>query len=214
MLIVTQSMKIIKYIKKHYPDLFNYIPSEHAHPHDHLMSLSFLRLVPSFVTPNKITAVRIILTPVVVLITINGYYQTGVILFLLLAFTDVLDGSLARTRNQITQFGILFDPLADKLLIGSMVLVLVFSHFNFWLGFSILGLEIIFIASALVRKFKFKTVRMANLWGKIKMVLQVIAVFITLLALLLDFPYLFIVAAWIFGLAIGFAILSLFTYGI
>jgi hypothetical protein len=46
------------------------------------------------------------------------------------------------------------------------------------------------------------------------MVLQVLAVFITLLALLLDFPALFGIASWIFGLAIGFAILSLFTYGI
>lgn len=157
---------------------------------------------------------RILLTPAVFFLILYVQYEVGVALFLLTAFTDAIDGSMARTRNQITRFGILFDPLADKLLIGSMVLLLVFRYFNFWLGFTILGIEIIFIVGAAISKIKFKNTRMANLWGKIKMLLQVLAVFVTLLALLLDFPILLTVAAWMFGLAIGFAILSLFTHGI
>jgi len=135
-------------------------------------------------------------------------------MFVLTAATDAIDGSLARTRNKITEFGKLFDPLADKLLIGSMVLVLVFQHFDPLLGIAILGIEIAFILLALLAKYRFKTVRGANRWGKIKMILQVLAVFLTLLALLLEFPLLLTIAAWVFGIAIGFAVLSLFAHGV
>jgi phosphatidylglycerophosphate synthase len=121
---------------------------------------------------------------------------------------------LARTRGKITNFGILFDPLADKLLIGSMVLLVVFQNFSFYLGITVLALEIIFILSAFVAKYKFKTVKAANVWGKIKMILQVFAVFLTLAGLLLHFQYFFTLAAWLFGLAIGFAIVSLFAHGV
>ena len=77
-----------------------------------------------------------------------------------------------------------------------------------------LGLEIVFISAAFVARYKFKTIRMANLWAKLKMILQVLAVFATLLALLLDFPIFLTIAAWLFGLAIGFAVISLFAHGI
>ena len=201
-------------IKEKYPDLFEYLPAKEVFPHDHFMDRFVLRFLPSYSTPNGITILRIALTPLVFLITLYGHYRFGVILFLLTAFTDAIDGSLARTRNKITRFGMLFDPLADKLLIGSMVLLLVFRYLNMYLGLVILGIEILFIVSALVAKIKFKRVHTADRWGKFKMILQVIAMSLVMIALLIDFPYLLTVAAWIFGLAIGFAILSLFRHGI
>lgn len=208
-------MSRIKYFIKKHPELFEYLPSENIHSHDHLINRCFLKFFPTkYFTPNRITLFRVLMTPVVFFLILHAQYKVGAVFFLLVAFTDVIDGSMARTRNQITRFGMLFDPLADKLLIGSMVLLLVFRYFDFWLGIVILGIEIVFIAAAGVAKVKFKTIKMANLWGKIKMILQVLAVFVTLLALLLDFPVLLSIAAWIFGLAIGFAILSLFTHGI
>lgn len=206
-------MKRIKFFIDKYPDLFTYLPAVATHPHDQLVAKIFLQRLPNWITPNRITGLRVALTPAVVLIILFGHYITGVVLFLLVAFTDVLDGSLARTRDKITKFGILFDPLADKLLVGSMVLILVFRSFNFWLGFAILGIEAAFIASALY-SYKLKNVRMANLWGKIKMLLQVTAVCLILLALVFNISYLFTAAAWIFGLAIGFAVVSLFAHGI
>jgi CDP-diacylglycerol--glycerol-3-phosphate 3-phosphatidyltransferase len=195
-------------------DLFEFLPSEQVHLHDKFLEKTILRIIPTCITPNQITAFRVFLTPWVLFFISNGNYYIGVVLFLFAAFTDAIDGTMARTRNQITRFGMLFDPLADKLLIGTAVIILVFKYFNHWLGIIILGIEIAFIISAFVIKIKFKTVRMANLWGKIKMFLQVFAVFITLMALLLEDPALFTVAAWFFGFAIGFAILSLFTHGI
>ncbi|HYE59695.1 MAG TPA: CDP-alcohol phosphatidyltransferase family protein [Candidatus Kapabacteria bacterium] len=207
-------MRRINYFVQNHPDLFTYLPADHVHPHDHFIARTFLRFLPDSVTPNRITMFRILMTPFVFALIMTGHYKIGMVAFLLVAFTDALDGSLARTKNMITRFGILFDPLADKFLIGSMVLLLVFQYFPVWLGFTILGLEIIFILSAYISNVRFKTVRMANVWGKIKMVLQVLAVFSTLGALVFNFPLLLTVATGLFGLAIGFAIVSLFAHGI
>ena len=201
-------------LKEKYKDLFVFLQAKEVHPHDQLMAKTVLKLVPNFVTPNQITAMRVLSTPLVFFLVLSGEYIVGGFAFLAVAFSDAIDGSLARTRNQITKFGMMFDPLADKLLIGSMVLLLVFQNFNPLLGIVILIFEIIFIVGAYISAVHFREVKMANNWGKIKMFCQVLAVFITLLALFLNFPSLFGIAAWLFGLAIGFAILSLFTHGI
>ena len=195
-------------------DLFVFLQAKEVHPHDQLMANTILKLVPYFVTPNQITAMRVLATPLVFFLILSGEYSIGAFTFLIVAFTDAMDGSLARTKNQVTKFGMMFDPLADKLLIGSMVLLIVFQNFNVWLGITILFLEILFIVGAFISAVHFREVQQANGWGKIKMFLQVLAVFITLLALLLGEPSLFGIASWLFGLAIGFAVLSLFTHGV
>lgn len=202
-----------KFVHKH-PDLFRYQKADHVFPHDRFLAWSVLRFLPKRITPNQITILRFLLTPIVITLISYGYYTTGIFMFLLTAFTDALDGSLARTQNKITDFGKLIDPLADKVLIGLLVLLLVFQYFSFWLGIAVLGIEIVFILTAIIAQVKFHTVHAANRWGKIKMLLQVLAVFLTLMALVLNTPYLLTYAAWAFGLAIGFAVVSLFTHGI
>lgn len=205
---------IISWLKSQEPDLFNYISAEKVHLHDEWLYRYFLRFLPESVTPNKITLLRVALTPFVLFVIVSGHFVMGSLFFLLVASTDALDGSLARKTGRITQMGMLFDPLADKLLIGSMVLLLVFHHFPDWIGWTILFLEILFIIVAFVARVQFKTVRMANLWGKLKMITQVAAIFLTLLALLLELPALLTLATWFFGLAIGLAIVSLFSHGV
>ena len=88
--------------KKNHPDLFTYQPAAVVHPHDNFIDRFFLRFLSERVTPNKITAWRVILTPVVFGLILREQYLVGTIVFLGVAFTDALDGSLARTRNQIT----------------------------------------------------------------------------------------------------------------
>ncbi|MFA7244968.1 MAG: CDP-alcohol phosphatidyltransferase family protein [Candidatus Magasanikbacteria bacterium] len=208
-------MSFIKDFKERNVDLFDYLPAEEIHPHDHFLENYILRFLPKSVTPNRISIFRILATPFVFLLILFGFYNIGVVAFVLVAFTDALDGSLARTQNKITKFGILIDPLADKLLIGSMVLLLVFKYLNnFWLGIAVLGIEIIFISMAYLYRVKFKTVRMANLWGKIKMFLQVLSICLILIALVFENPYLFNLANMILGLSVGFALVSLFRHGI
>lgn len=207
-------MKLDLSFVRNHPDLFKFQKADVVFPHDSFMQRTILRIFPHWITPNQVTTVRVIGTPFVMSLILMQAYESGIVLFLLLAFTDAIDGSLARTRNQITNFGKLFDPLADKLLIGTMVLILVFQHFHYLLGFAVLGIEILFILVAFIAKIKFNTVRAANVWGKIKMVSQVLAVFLTLAALMLNAPQLLTIASIVFGIAIGFAFLSLFAHGI
>lgn len=160
-----------------------------------------------------VTWLRVFMTPFVVYVNYIEWYSLGIPLFLFAAFTDAVDGSLARTRNQITNFGKIFDPLADKLLVGTMVVLLVFRYLDPYLGYVIIGTEILFILLALVLHLRGK-VTQANIWGKIKMALQVVAVSLILLGLVLGSPLLFTAAAWVFGAAIVFSCVSLFFYGI
>ncbi len=78
--------------------------------------------------PNRITLVRIFLVPIllVFLISPQGWYPLlAAAIFLLAAFTDWLDGHLARSLNQITRLGQLLDPVADKLLVTAALISLV-----------------------------------------------------------------------------------------
>ncbi|MBQ1271773.1 MAG: CDP-diacylglycerol--glycerol-3-phosphate 3-phosphatidyltransferase, partial [Clostridia bacterium] len=78
-------------------------------------------------TANKITLFRIILIPVFMYIAISQGAQGNLIalaVFALASVTDFIDGYIARKYNQITDFGKLVDPLADKLLVMSALLIL------------------------------------------------------------------------------------------
>jgi CDP-diacylglycerol--glycerol-3-phosphate 3-phosphatidyltransferase len=181
--------------------------------YDRLMAFTFLKLFPGCVIPNHITAFRFAATPVVAILMWYEYYYVGLIAFLLVAFTDVLDGSMARTRNQITDWGKVYDPLADKVLIASMVFIIVLRYVDFWTAIIIVALEIIIIAAAWVRKREGRVVQ-ANRWGKIKMFLQVAGVTILLLSVIFNWAALLPFASGTLYLAIAFAIVSLLTYGI
>ena len=67
--------------------------------------------------PNVLTILRIILIPVFVILFFNDQKKAALAVFIAASLTDMLDGYLARKLNQITDFGKLFDPLADKLMV-------------------------------------------------------------------------------------------------
>ena len=69
--------------------------------------------------PNVLTMLRLILVPVFVVLFFKGYRMASLAVFCAASLTDMLDGYLARKLNQITDFGKLFDPLADKLMVLS-----------------------------------------------------------------------------------------------
>lgn len=180
---------------------------------DKVLAKIFFPLIPFAVKPNHLSVFRLFLTPFVAALIWHGYYKTGTILFLLTAFTDALDGALARQRNQITDLGKLLDPLADKFLIGSTVFVLVFRHVGAGAGWIILILEALIILSALIKKLRGSIVE-SNVWGKIKMNLQVLGILILLVSTILDVEKLAAVSDGIFYLAIAFGVMSLFTLGL
>ncbi len=67
--------------------------------------------------PNVLTIIRMILIPVFVVLFFKGHKMAALAVFCAASLTDMLDGYLARKLNQITDFGKLFDPLADKLMV-------------------------------------------------------------------------------------------------
>ncbi len=84
--------------------------------------------------PNFLTLVRIFLVPVLVVVLLTPYvdeilgieaYGLAILIFLIATLTDVLDGHIARRRKQVSSFGALMDPIADKLLVSSMLIILV-----------------------------------------------------------------------------------------
>ncbi len=171
------------------------------------------RLLPQWVTPNQITWLRLLGIPFMASLFMLGWYATGLGVFLVLAFSDALDGAVARTRKQITPWGIVYDPVADKLLIGTAVAILAVHRLGLSLALTVIGLEVLTILGGVYFKFFKKILMPANLWGKAKMCLQVLA--ITLL--LLDALYLgvgfAVVAFWVFMVAAGCAFVSLLYHG-
>jgi len=182
-------------------------------PHDHIMRYTFVPLVPPFVTPNMITMFRIVMTPVVLWLLYVQQFSVGIPLFLFVAFTDALDGSTARIRKQITEWGTFYDPLADKILIGSVVLLVVVQHVNLFFGLLIVLVEALLIAGGVIRKHNGKVVS-ANVFGKTKMFLQVTGVLLLLIALWAGFDLFIPISVGTLSLAVVFAIISLFTYGL
>ncbi len=180
--------------------------------HDRLLEATVIRLIPPQVHPNHVTVLRLFLIPFVLLFLAAGDYRIGVPLFLFAALTDALDGSLARTRRQITEWGTFYDPVADKLLIGSVVLLIVVRYINVWFGILIVFIEMLIVAGGLHRKRE-GHVTSANVFGKTKMVLQVTGVMCILVAVWLGADLFVNLSIGTLTLATVFAILSLLTYG-
>lgn len=181
--------------------------------HDHVLRWTIIPLIPSFITPNMVTMFRIVMTPVVLWLLYTNQFQVGVPLFLFVAFTDAIDGTLARLRNQVTDWGTFYDPLADKVLIGSVVLLVVIQHVNVLFGLLIVSVEAILLVGGYIRKREGKLIG-SNLFGKTKMFLQVTGVFMLLIALWAGFDLFIPISVGTLSLAIVFAVISLFTYGL
>jgi CDP-diacylglycerol--glycerol-3-phosphate 3-phosphatidyltransferase len=142
-----------------------------------------------------------------------GQYGLGVPLFVVAAATDAIDGSLARIRKRITPWGIFFDPIADKLLVGSVALLIGLQHFHPLTVFAALALDILpslrWASSRYVG-----TVMAANIWGKTKMFLQFCSITLLLLGILFHAPILIILGESLLLLSLVFAGIAVFTYSL
>jgi cardiolipin synthase len=73
---------------------------------------------------NQLTILRICLVPVLVILVVYGYFGWALVVFVVAGISDALDGLFARIRHERTQLGTILDPLADKLLVTSLLIVL------------------------------------------------------------------------------------------
>jgi CDP-diacylglycerol--glycerol-3-phosphate 3-phosphatidyltransferase len=135
--------------------------------------------------PNVLTVLRILLVPVLVVAlldeTPNGDLLAAVV-FAVASLTDAVDGYLARSRQWVTNFGKLMDPVADKLLvIGALLALVSLNRLAAWVAMVIITRE--FVVTALrVAATGQGVVVPANTFGKAKTVLQVAMVFALIVA--------------------------------
>ena len=142
-----------------------------------------MKLSEVLTAPNQLTLLRMIFVPFIVIHLVDGRYRWALIVFVIAGFSDSLDGLLARTLHQQTLLGQYLDPIADKLLLSTMFLVLSILHKIPWkytvLVFSrdvsILAASAVLFAIAGLRNFS------PSIFGKANTVSQIGAVFFALL---------------------------------
>ena len=143
-------------------------------------------------TPNKLTLIRILLVPlmlIIYLINIPGnilgiplYAIIIDLIFIIGSITDKVDGYLARKNNQVTSFGKFLDPIADKILVVSAMLILVeMGNLPAWIPIIIITREFAVSGYRSIAIEKKGEVIAANKWGKLKTVTQMIAIILAFL---------------------------------
>ena len=136
---------------------------------------------------NKLTIFRIILVPIMAIIpylNLQGdfmglplTYFWMLLIFIVASITDKLDGYIARSRNQVTTFGKFLDPLADKILVlTAMVLLVELGKIPAWIPVIVLAREFLVSGYRLIAVEKGGQVIAASIWGKLKTVTQMLAI--------------------------------------
>ena len=121
-----------------------------------------MKLSQIFTAPNQLTLLRMIFVPFIVIHLVDGHYLWALVVFVIAGFSDGLDGLLARRLHQQTLLGQYLDPIADKLLLSTMFLVLSILHKIPWKytvvvfsrDISILAASTVLFAIAGLRNFR------------------------------------------------------------
>ncbi|MDD4291129.1 MAG: CDP-diacylglycerol--glycerol-3-phosphate 3-phosphatidyltransferase [Clostridia bacterium] len=181
--------------------------------------------------PNKLSLMRIILVPIMAVVYLLpewGLFAqrpwicavAAVALFIIAAFTDFLDGHIARKYNLVTDLGKLLDPIADKLLVMCALLLVIEQGIlpigiGSLCGFVIIGREFVISIVRQVGASK-NVIIAANMYGKVKAVAQYIALPLLML-MVIDFGetlnLIVKIAAFVtFGASVVLSIISLVVY--
>jgi len=150
--------------------------------------------------PNKLTIFRIVLVPVLCLVWLFPYDQFNIVfgsfdlghitvsffnvivfgIFAVASFTDFLDGNIARKKNLVTTFGKFADPIADKLLVNSMLILMAYDHMIPVLPVVIMIARDIIVDGCRMIAAQHGTVVSAGILGKLKTVLQMLTIILVL----------------------------------
>ena len=166
--------------------------------------------------PNQLTLLRMIFLPFIVINVVGHHYIWALVLFILAGISDGLDGLLARRLHQQTQLGQYLDPIADKLLMSTMFLVLSIEHrtlvpWKFTVVVFSRDISILLVSGVLFMIAGLKDFR-PSIFGKANTFAQVAAIFFALLLLVMPARWVDI-ARWAFLRAtFAFTILSAVHY--
>lgn len=162
--------------------------------------------------PNALTLLRILLIPVFAWAYFERAPVLALWLYLAACITDFLDGYLARKLNQITNFGKLFDPLADKLMLVTLLFCLAHTGHVAWWVLGVIALKEVYMLLGSLYMLRHKVVVSSNIYGKV-------ATFVFIVALALVFPWhahniLSSVGTWLLYVAVALSLLSMAMYTI
>jgi cardiolipin synthase (CMP-forming) len=150
--------------------------------------------------PNLLTLSRILLTPLLIWFLVQRKLNQALIVFFIAGMTDGLDGLIARLFQQKTRLGAILDPLADKLLLVSSLLIL--GHIGLipvWLVVIAVARDIVIVmGTSLLLTFRYKVEMKPTVLGKLTTLMQLITVLLALSSSLMT------VAAWGYSLTFAF----------
>jgi cardiolipin synthase len=132
---------------------------------------------------NRLTILRILMTPVIIVLLLYRQLGAALALFVLAGITDGLDGFVARSRGQRTNLGMVLDPVADKLLLMSAVIVLsVLKELPRWFAIIVVSRDVILIGGAFILYIFVGQVSLPPSWlGKLTTGFQILTVLLALL---------------------------------
>jgi cardiolipin synthase (CMP-forming) len=134
--------------------------------------------------PNMLTMSRFVLIPLFLVLYFTDHSIAAVYTLLAAGLTDFLDGYIARRSGQVSVMGSMLDPLADKLLILSVVLALLIKNVLPWTAFAVMAFrELVMIIGSAIYHFNGLKTLPANLFGKLTTILYYAAILLMFLEL-------------------------------
>jgi len=180
---------------------------------DGVIDKVFLRFIPESVKPNQVTVVRFILIPVIYWLLSQNAVGLALFVFIIATSTDFIDGAMARTRNQITDLGKVIDPIADKLLIITVLSYVGFDYLLVRIFVIFIIFELFAVLIGYFFSFAIGKPIGANVFGKIKLILQCISVGFFMLGILISNIVLIEISKYVLFVALFFALVAAIETG-
>ena len=177
--------------------------------------------------PNKLTLSRVIAIPIFIIFFVMGIKNEHIIslvmkidlfrlfaaiIFVAASITDYFDGKIAREQNLVTDFGKLLDPLADKMLVITALILLTENKEVNYLCTLIVVLRELTISSIRLVALERGIVIAASIWGKLKTASQMVAIILILFNFYTINNFCYYLTYGIFYISILFVIISLIDY--
>jgi cardiolipin synthase len=169
---------------------------------------------PIWTVPNQITLLRLGFLPFFLILISYEHYKQALLLLIVAALSDAIDGLLARKLNQRSPLGAYLDPIADKLLLSSSFIILAFKQkLAWWLTIIVLSRDVLILMVAVVillisgyRPFP------PSIYGKLTTGLQILLVFMIVLSAAYPHPQFVLINRVLIYAVTGFTVFSAFHY--
>ena len=175
---------------------------------DKIVVKTCLWAIPTWVRPNHLTVLRLLFIPVILVLLYFEYRWWALAMFVVATCTDFIDGAMARARHQTSTFGMYMDPVADKLLVAAVLAWVGWRYLVVQIFLAFIVLELILTAVGVPMLLRTRNAQPSNVFGKAKMIAQSLALFLFLIAGILDLSTLTTVSLYLLWLALALAVVS------